>query len=50
MRITMVVVFEKSAMNKLIGVKIKHLNNAYRITKPLLEQGVLYTEPKVSII
>lgn len=41
----MLVVFEKSAMNKLKGVKIKHLNNAYRTTKLLLEQ----TEPKVSI-
>lgn len=48
MRITMVG-FEKSAMNKLIRVKIKHLNNVYRTTKLLLEQGVLYTEPKVSI-
>lgn len=47
MTITMVVVFEKSAMNK--RVKIKHLNNAYRTTKPLLEQGVLFTELKVSI-
>lgn len=40
----MVVVFKKSAMNKLIGVEIKHLNNAYRTTELLLEQGVLYTE------